>query len=242
MWTCDGTAVGTSILKDINPGINSAFNPNLPPHFTFFNNKMFFVANDGVTGFELWSTDGTSAGTSLFKDIRIPSRESTTGTNDGFGAFWMDTTTLLSYSKSPFKVLNGRMYFAANPKRIFGDSSYFYDSYVLYASDWTPAGTEFVNIPFPGQGNCGLLNYNYLYITYDQVMGFSEYNNELYITGARPLCHEYLGVSNAGIYKINNSNPFYRVGDLHIPNLGSNGVTNDAKTGEMFWFNNEFIF
>lgn len=243
LWSSDGTTSGTTIFKDINSGINSSFNPNLPPHFTFFNNKMFFVANDGITGFELWSTDGTAAQTALFKDIRVPTREGSAGSSNGFGAFWMDATTLGTYSKSPFKVVNGRMYFAANPRRIFQDGTFFQnDSYVLYASDGTPTGTEFVNIAFPTQNNCGTLNFNYLRTNYSQIMGFSEYNNELYITDARPNCHSFVGITNAGIYKMNNSNPLYRVGNLHIPNLGANGVSSDAKAGEMFWFNNEFYF
>ena len=32
-------------------------------------NTIYFVATDGTTGYELWKTDGTSAGTSLVKDI-----------------------------------------------------------------------------------------------------------------------------------------------------------------------------
>jgi len=30
---------------------------------------VFFAANDGITGFELWKSDGTAAGTVLVKDI-----------------------------------------------------------------------------------------------------------------------------------------------------------------------------
>ncbi|GBF00439.1 hyalin, partial [Microcystis aeruginosa NIES-298] len=32
-------------------------------------NTLFFTANDGVNGYELWKSDGTAAGTVLVKDI-----------------------------------------------------------------------------------------------------------------------------------------------------------------------------
>ena len=38
-------------------------------HFVAFDTKLFFSANDGTHGQELWSTDGTSSGTVLLKDI-----------------------------------------------------------------------------------------------------------------------------------------------------------------------------
>ena len=34
-----------------------------------FNNRIYFAANDSLNGNELWSTDGSIAGTSLFKDL-----------------------------------------------------------------------------------------------------------------------------------------------------------------------------
>lgn len=69
-WKTNGTAAGTTILKDINPGpgnINGLFNVPFP---YIFNNKAFFVANDGVHGDEVWATDGTEANTFLLKDIQ----------------------------------------------------------------------------------------------------------------------------------------------------------------------------
>jgi len=64
LWITDGTAAGTTLLKDINPGGDS-----FPFYFTRFNNRVFFRANDGTNGIELWVTDGTAAGTTLLRDI-----------------------------------------------------------------------------------------------------------------------------------------------------------------------------
>jgi ELWxxDGT repeat protein len=33
------------------------------------NGTLFFTANDGVNGYELWKSDGTSSGTVLVKDV-----------------------------------------------------------------------------------------------------------------------------------------------------------------------------
>jgi ELWxxDGT repeat protein len=40
-----------------------------PTNFTIFDDELFFTANDGVHGSELWRTDGTTAGTTRVKDL-----------------------------------------------------------------------------------------------------------------------------------------------------------------------------
>jgi ELWxxDGT repeat protein len=64
-WTSDGTAAGTTVLKDIRVGPDGSF----PGPFTNSSGALFFGADDGVSGRELWKTDGTSAGTVLVKDM-----------------------------------------------------------------------------------------------------------------------------------------------------------------------------
>jgi ELWxxDGT repeat protein len=65
LWKSDGTAAGTVLVKDINPGSAASS----PSSLTNLNGTLFFSANDGTTGQELWKSDGTAAGTVLVKDI-----------------------------------------------------------------------------------------------------------------------------------------------------------------------------
>lgn len=51
LWSSDGTAQGTQIVKDINPGNSDGISDRRK--LSVFNNKLFFVADDGVHGSEL---------------------------------------------------------------------------------------------------------------------------------------------------------------------------------------------
>jgi ELWxxDGT repeat protein len=53
------------MIKDIYFGFNSSN----PKKFVDVNGTIFFIANDGINGQELWKTDGTTGGTVLVKDI-----------------------------------------------------------------------------------------------------------------------------------------------------------------------------
>jgi ELWxxDGT repeat protein len=67
-WISDGTAAGTQQLLATNP--TASGNSPDAGNFTPFAGKLFFTAIGGSsTGKELWVTDGTPAGTVLFKDI-----------------------------------------------------------------------------------------------------------------------------------------------------------------------------
>jgi ELWxxDGT repeat protein len=122
-WITDGTAAGTMMIKDINPGSgNSVFSNGLHAAF-IYNNKAYFTAYDGVSGDELWVTDGTSAGTMMVKDINVGSNGSS-----------INTSNIVIYK--------GEMYFAAKSNTWME----------LWHSDGTPGGTLKVNNP-PGLMN-----------------------------------------------------------------------------------------
>ncbi len=63
LWTSDGTAAGTTLVKDINPGAASS-DPN---DLTLIDDTLFFSAANGANGDELWKSDGTAAGTTLVR-------------------------------------------------------------------------------------------------------------------------------------------------------------------------------
>ena len=67
LWTTDGTALGTVLFKDINPGTGGS----LAGPWTRVNGRAVFVADDGSHGSELWVSDGTADGTTLLLDARL---------------------------------------------------------------------------------------------------------------------------------------------------------------------------
>ena len=65
LWRSDGTARGTRMVKDINPGAEWSALSGI----TAVNRIIYFTADDGVHGAELWRSDGTARGTRMVKDI-----------------------------------------------------------------------------------------------------------------------------------------------------------------------------
>ena len=51
LWASDGTAAGTRLVADINPGDSWT----APGGFTPVGDTLYFVADDGVHGDELWA-------------------------------------------------------------------------------------------------------------------------------------------------------------------------------------------
>ncbi len=130
LWVTDGTTGGTNMVKDIFQGTNNLYAgytfgifAGLHNGFVTLNNKMYFEAQDSLHGFELWTSDGTTAGTTLVADIWPGRGESEPGY---FGGFYN---------------INGTLYFEAD------DSIHGFE---LWSSDGTTSGTTLVKDINPG--------------------------------------------------------------------------------------------
>jgi ELWxxDGT repeat protein len=69
LWKSNGTQAGTVLVKDINTNTSYLAGDSFPYHLTNVNGTLFFTANDGTHGDELWRSDGTAAGTVMVRDI-----------------------------------------------------------------------------------------------------------------------------------------------------------------------------
>ena len=110
------------MIKDIQPGVNESF----PSFLTAVGNTLYFEADDGVNGSELWKSDGTAAGTVLVKDISPGARSS---------------------SPASLTAVGNTLYFKANDGL---------NGVELWKSDGTAAGTVLVKDISPGAGSSGV--------------------------------------------------------------------------------------
>ena len=168
LWKSDGTASGTVLVKDINPGPTGGFVPETG-RFKKAGGKLFFTASDGVHGMELWVSDGTEQGTHIVKDINPGSSGAdvfalvslrdflcftayspdygyelwrTNGTEEG--TYLVKDICPGPGSSAPGGICaQGRLYFAAS------DGVYGYE---LWTSDGTPEGTFRLTDIVPGPG------------------------------------------------------------------------------------------
>lgn len=147
----DGTLAGTSLFKDINTTSgNGYFNLHSRAHNLYSDgNKMYFFAIDGVTGDELYISDGTASGTQSIGDILPGNVER--GQTPQFYAF--NNKVLFNYSDSYFDEVNDVKYTQ------------------LWSSDGTVGGTSV------------LKQFNSVYSPFDPEI---EFNNELFFK-SRPL-------------------------------------------------------
>jgi ELWxxDGT repeat protein len=128
LWKSDGTASGTVLVKDIYPGPNTGISPYNSQSFTAFGDILYFTAQDGINGLELWKSDGTAAGTVLVKDINP-------GTN--------------SSGAQSMTILGSNLYFSASNESNGNE---------LWKSDGTTEGTVLVKDIVPGPGWSSIQN------------------------------------------------------------------------------------
>ena len=126
LWRTDGTTGGTQLVKDIRNGPQSSINVGFPmPNFAFlypFKNQLLFIADDGIHDSEIWTTDGTTAGTKLLKDIN-------------------DEDDLSFIGLANAVPMNGKLYFTAYHPANGGE---------LWETDGTTNGTKLFKEVLPG--------------------------------------------------------------------------------------------
>ena len=120
LWRSNGTPEGTVMLKDIVPPELAKISAAYPGPLFEFGDLLYFGANDGARGQELWRSDGTSAGTALFQEIN---------------------PTIVGSSPGNFTGRAGLFFFAANDGRLGRE---------LWQSNGTASGTRLVADLYPG--------------------------------------------------------------------------------------------
>lgn len=65
LWKSDGTAAGTVMVKNIHPSTGQDGAAASPRYLVNINGTLYFSANDGIHGEELWTSDGTPEGTRM---------------------------------------------------------------------------------------------------------------------------------------------------------------------------------
>src|SRR5690606_28472380 len=117
-------------VRDVNSGTTPAGYPypSRIQEMTAVDGSLFFSANDGAHGQELWTSDGTAAGTTLVHDIHT----SITGTGDSPGAY-----------PGELRAVGSTLFFTAYD---------FTRGHRLWRSDGTTVGTD----PLPGGNRTAL--------------------------------------------------------------------------------------
>lgn len=157
-WTSDGTSEGTQILSDVRAGALGS-TKDILAEFVGLNGDVFFAANDGVHGREIWRTNGTEAGTALLEDI-YPGASSS-------------GDTMLYTSAVPYSLTRaaGKLFFAANDG-VAGTE--------LWVSDGTAEGTRLLADLEPG--SVGSLSRGYSLIHLGYLPEFVEVDGDLFFT------------------------------------------------------------
>ena len=130
LWMSDGTTSGTVLIKEFTQSNTTGSSVLTNSLGVFANGLLFFVADDD-NGRELWSTDGTTSGTQMVKDIR-PGYPSTQNYNPYDGL-----------TSDHLVALGNHVYFTADDGTNYTQ---------LWKSDGTASGTVMVKNLYSGGG------------------------------------------------------------------------------------------
>lgn len=143
LWKSDGTDSGTVLVKDIKPSLTYIASSD-PKNLIDVNGTLFFTADDGVHGKELWKSDGSVAGTFMVKDFRPNSNGASLMSNftnvDGRlvfvydGVLWMSDGTEAGTHEIR-DLYPGQHYDSAYDLKVVGNKLYFSAHSDIYGTD-----------------------------------------------------------------------------------------------------------
>ncbi len=224
LWKTDGTTAGTALVKDIYPGTNDGLS-NL---YLYWQHNGFFyfgACSLSSSDWELWKSDGTTAGTTELKDI-----------NTGAGGSF----------PSGFYEFNNELYFEA------GDVP---NGNELWKTDGTTAGTTLVKDIYTGGNSglnyfYSLFQYNgFFYFTADNLTNGNElWKSDGTTAGTNLVMDIYPGITNSypsNFNALNNTYMMFNANDatgkelwtFNMPGISS-GVEDIVQDTEIKLFPN----
>jgi len=155
LWAYDGSYAGMKLLNA--PGLKRA---QFMKNAIVYNGKLYFAGEDSTKGYELWVTDGTLSGTTMFKEIRPGSNGSGPGNfiiHKGLLYFtasdttttqlWSTDGTLAGTTKLTNSFPQNAGYFKSVDDKLFFTASNSWNNRTFHYTDGTDAGTHIIMPP-----------------------------------------------------------------------------------------------
>lgn len=158
LWRSNGTNDGTYKVKEINLANVAGSSMEYDENIVEFNNAVYFTANNGTNGRELWKSDGTDGGTHMIIDLNLSTGNGSS--NPGTFAVVNDQLLFNAFNESQgFTVLHNMntndevsylSYFPITDNHAVSGNNLFYEAWsstaidmVMYSTDGTTAGTKY---------------------------------------------------------------------------------------------------
>ncbi|QGJ70725.1 Hypothetical protein PBC10988_24230 [Planctomycetales bacterium 10988] len=190
LWKSDGTSAGSYMVKDPYPYVGSGDFGTHVEDLRNVDGTVFFTADDGTYGRELWKSDGTSTGTVMVKEIR-----------PGPYSPPIYFTPPARYQERENANVNGVLFFR------FNDGSYGME---LWKSDGTSAGTVMIKDINPSGDSVGPfmanINGTLFFTANDGSTGVELWMSDGTSSGTRLVKDVHTGGSDAEISWIRNVN------------------------------------
>lgn len=151
LWVSDGTSGGTNEVINLDPGSSAGtqYNGTRPSPMAAYNNKVYFAGATSLGDYELYTSDGTAAGTVLTKDLAPGTAKSGTPqewlihNGDLYFTAYDGTITSLWKTNGTTVTQISSAVNAAAPLSFKGNI-YYRSGIDIWKTDGTNAGTEFV--------------------------------------------------------------------------------------------------